>query len=85
MLTLLFLNAVGLRRTWDLRAYAGDGLALLTGRHRAYGYRHVERFLATIARGGAADVLTNALAAWATTLWRPMRPPRRWGVRHLLY
>jgi len=71
LLTLLFLNAVGLHRTWDLRGYAGDGLALLTGRDRAYSYRHVERFLAALARAGAAGPLTDALAAWTTTLWRP--------------
>jgi hypothetical protein len=40
LLTLLFLGAVGLHRTWDLRSYTGDGLALLTGRQRAYGYRY---------------------------------------------
>jgi len=28
-LTLLFLGAVGLSRTWDLRGYTADGLALL--------------------------------------------------------
>ncbi len=30
VLTLLFLGAVGLRRTWDLRGYTGDALALLS-------------------------------------------------------
>src|SRR2546421_11186388 len=30
VLTLLFLEAVGLRRTWDLRGYTGQALALLT-------------------------------------------------------
>ena len=49
LLTLLFLEAVGLRRTWDLRGYTGQALALLTGRRRAYGYRHTERFLAELA------------------------------------
>ena len=34
LLTLLFLEAVGLHRTWDLRGYTADGLALLTGRTR---------------------------------------------------
>ena len=38
LLTLLFLGVVGLRRPWDLRAYTGEALALLTGRRRAYGY-----------------------------------------------
>ena len=42
LLTLLFLEAVGLRRIWDLRGYTGQMLALLTNRHRAYGYRHTE-------------------------------------------
>ncbi len=32
LLTLLFLGAVGVRRTWGLRSYTGTGLALLTGR-----------------------------------------------------
>lgn len=45
LLTLLLLNAVGLRRTRDLRGYTGDALGLLTGRPRAYGYWHTERFL----------------------------------------
>jgi hypothetical protein len=69
--TLLFLGAVGLRRTWDLRGYSGDGLALLTGRRRAYGYRHVERFLAGVAQAGGAAGLTGALAAWTAALWLP--------------
>jgi hypothetical protein len=70
LLTLLFLGAVGLRRTWDLRGYTGAALALLTGRERAYGYRTVERFLAALAAGGGADLLTDALAGWTTALWR---------------
>jgi hypothetical protein len=70
LLTLLFLNAVGLRRTWDLRGYAGDGLGLLTGQRRAYGYRHVERYLTGIARGDGAAALTDALATWTTSLWQ---------------
>ncbi len=64
LLTLLFLAAAGLRRTWDLRSYTGDALALLTGRLWAYGYRHVERFLALISRAGAGELLTDALARW---------------------
>ncbi|MDP9373200.1 MAG: hypothetical protein M3Q65_12265 [Chloroflexota bacterium] len=71
VLTLLFLGAVGLRRTWDLRGYTGDALALLTGRGRAYGYRHVERFLAAVARAGGAETLTDGVAAWAARLWSP--------------
>jgi len=61
LLTLLFLNAVGLRRTWDLRGYVGDALALLTGRDRAYGYRRVEHVLSDLARAGSADPLTDAM------------------------
>ena len=71
MLTLLFLGAVGLRRTWDLRGYTGQALALLTDRQLAYGYRHTERFLAELAQVGADEVLTEALASWTATLWKP--------------
>ena len=78
LLTLLFLNAVGLRRTWDLRGYTGDGLALLTGRRRAYGYRHVERFLADLAHADGAEPLTDALATWTAALW-PSRPSATGG------
>lgn len=74
VLTLLFLGVVGLRRTWDLRSYTGAALALLTGRLWAYGYRHVERFLALIARAGAAEPLTDAVACWTTRLWLPDQP-----------
>ena len=71
LLTLLFLSAVGLRRTWDLRSYAGSALALLTGRLCAYGYRHVEWFLAAIAHSGGAEPVTDALAQWTARLWCP--------------
>ncbi len=75
LLTLLFLPAVGLRRTRDLRGYTGDALGLLTGRERAYGYRHTERFLSATARAGGAEALTEALAGWTASLWRPgLRP-----------
>ncbi len=60
LLTLLFLNAVGLRRTRDLRGYTDQALGLLTGRRRAYGYWHTERFLAHLANTQGAEVLTNA-------------------------
>jgi hypothetical protein len=60
---------VGLHRTWELRSYIGGGLALLTGRSRAYGYRSAERFLSELARSGGADALTDALAGWTTRLW----------------
>jgi hypothetical protein len=73
LLTLLFLTAVGLKRTWDLRSYTGTTLALLTGRVWAYGYRHVERFLVAVASAGGADRLTDALAQWTACLWVP--PP----------
>lgn len=80
LLTLLFLNAIGLRRTWELRSYTGAGLALLTRRQRAYGYWHTERFLAHVARAGGDAALTDALAAWTATLWprevpQPGQPP----------
>jgi hypothetical protein len=68
LLTLLFLGAVGLQRTWNLRGYTGAGLALLIGRQHTYSYRHVERFLSEVAQAGGAETLTDALAAWATRL-----------------
>jgi hypothetical protein len=71
LLTLLFLEAVGLRRTWDLRGYSGQSLALLTGRDRAYGYRSTERFLAELASVEADAPLTEALARWTASLWEP--------------
>ena len=73
LLTLLFLPAVGLRRPYDLRAYSGDALALLTTRQCAYGYRHTERFLAELARLRADAPLTEALAHWTAALWKPGR------------
>jgi len=69
LLTLLFLGAVGLQRTWDLRGYTADGLALLTGRTRAYGYRFTEAFLSQVAYCDGAECLTDALARWTTQLW----------------
>ncbi len=71
LFTLLFLGVVGLQRTWDLRGYTGDALALLTGRKRAYGYFHTERFLAEVAGSNGAERLTNTLAQWTTRLWQP--------------
>ena len=70
VLTLLFLGVVGLHRTWDLRGYTGDGLALLSGRKRAYGYFHTERLLSQMAQANQAETLTDALAAWTASLWR---------------
>jgi hypothetical protein len=71
LLTLLFLGVVGLRRPWDLRGYAQEGLALLTTRRQAYGYRTIERFLTEVAQAGGADALTDTLARWTTQLWKP--------------
>jgi hypothetical protein len=73
LLTLLFLPAVGLRRTCDLSWYTGDALGLLTGRWRAYGFWQAERFLSQLARAGAEETLTDALAAWTCQLWSLQR------------
>ncbi len=74
-MTLLFLPAVGLKRTRELRGYTGDALALLAGRERAYSYRHTERFLAAVARAGGAESLSDALAGWTARLWQQgLRP-----------
>jgi hypothetical protein len=59
LLTLLFLGAGGLCRTWDLRGYTGDALGLLTGRKRAYGYAHVERFLSQFSIAGPTICATR--------------------------
>jgi hypothetical protein len=79
-LTLLFLGAVSLRRPCDLKRYTGDALGLLTGRRRAYGFWHTERFLSQVARSGGDETLTDALAAWTSKLWpvgpsQPGSPP----------
>src|SRR5205823_4734096 len=76
LLTLLFLGAAGLQRTWDLRGYTADGLALLTGRTRAYGYRYTEAFLSQVARADGAERFTDTLACWTTHLWHPMGETR---------
>jgi hypothetical protein len=70
VLTLLSLGVVGLRRTWDLRGYAGDALGLLSGRKRAYGYLHTERMLSAVARAQGDEVFTDALARWTAQLWQ---------------
>jgi len=70
VLTLWLLNAVGLHRTSDLRSYTGDALGLLTGRKRAYGYFHTERFLAHLAKRGGAEHFTDALGKWTSHLWQ---------------
>ena len=69
MLTLLFLPLSGLRRTHDLRGYTADALAVVTGRHRAYGYCHTERFLSQFAKAEGAEALTTALGSWTAHLW----------------
>ena len=85
LLTVLFLAVVGVRRTWDLRSYTGTALALLTGRTCAYGYRHVERFLALLAQAGAAVTFTTALARWTTQLWRTSTDPTASASTPLVY
>ncbi len=80
LLTLLFLGAVGLSRTWDLRGYTADGLALLTGRTHAYGYRYTEMFLSQVGRADGAERFTDALACWATQLWHSTENPE--GAEH---
>jgi len=70
LLTLLFLNAAGLQRPWDLRTYTGSELGVLTGRSRPYSYRHVERFLRRLATANADEAFTAALARWTSTLWQ---------------
>jgi len=75
LLTLLFLGVVGLHRTWDLRGYTADGLALLTGRKRAYGYRYTEAFLSQVAHADGAERFTDTLAQWTTHLWHASEEP----------
>jgi hypothetical protein len=69
--TLLFLGAVGLDHTWDLRSYTGDALGVLTDRSRAYGYFHTERFLSQVAQADGAETFTDGLAQWTARLWKP--------------
>lgn len=69
--TLLFLGVSGLQRTWDLRGYTAEGLALLTGRTRASSYRYTETFLSQVARADGAERFTEMLGSWATHLWHP--------------
>ena len=53
------------------QSYTGQALALLTNRQIAYGYHHTERFLTELAQVGADEVLTQALASWTASLWKP--------------
>jgi hypothetical protein len=75
LLTLLFFGVVGLYRTWDLRSYTADGLALLSGRKRAYGYRYTEAFLSQVAHADGAVRFTDTLAQWTTHLWHASEEP----------
>ncbi len=75
VLTLLFMSAVGIERSWDLRSYTADGLALLTGRKRAYGYHYTEAFLSQLAKASGAERWTDALAHWTTQLWHSPEEP----------
>jgi hypothetical protein len=70
LLTLLFLNAVGLHRPWDLRTYTGSALGRLSGRPQPYSYRHVERFLRILAIANADEAFTAAFAQWTSDLWQ---------------
>ena len=72
--TLLFLPLAGLKRPWDLRCYTGPHLALLTGRSKAYGYHHTERFLAQVAKTDTSLTFTKAVANWTTLLWQLSQP-----------
>jgi hypothetical protein len=67
--TLLFLGVVGLQRPWQLRSYSGDGLALLSGRSRTYGYEYSERFLAQVTQAGGDQACMVAVAQWSHQLW----------------
>jgi hypothetical protein len=69
LLTLLFFPLGDLHRTHDLRGYTGNALAVVTGRHRAYGYCHTERFLSQLAKAKGSEVLTTALGSWTAHLW----------------
>jgi len=71
MLTLLFLPLSGVHRTHDLRGYTADALAVVTGRKRAYGYCHTERFLSQFAKANGSEALTTALGSWTAHLWHP--------------
>ena len=75
VLSLLFMSAVGIERSWDLRSYTADGLALLTGRKRAYGYHYTEAFLSQLAKASGAERWTDALAHWTTQLWHSPEEP----------
>jgi len=69
--TLLFMPVVKQFKPYDLRSYSGDALALLSGRKRAFGYIHTERFLSQLACSSQfATVLTKTMAKWTAELWQ---------------
>jgi hypothetical protein len=53
--------------------YTDEALGLWTGRRRAYGYWHTERFLTHLANAGGAEELTSALGKWTAALWQEAR------------
>ena len=67
--TLLFMPVAAVFRPYDLRSYSGDGLSLLSGRTRAFGYVHTERFLSQLARADADEQATSVLSEWIAGLW----------------
>jgi hypothetical protein len=81
---LLYLGAVGLDRPLDRSRYTGDGLGVLTGRPRAYGYFHTERFLSQVAQAEGADTFTDGLAQWTARLWN-LPAASTQEVEHLYY
>jgi hypothetical protein len=44
-------------------------LGVVTGRYRAYGYCHTERFLSQLAKANGSEALTTALGSWTAHLW----------------
>jgi hypothetical protein len=80
VLTLLFLEVVSLHRTWDLRGYTGEGLALLSSRKRAYGYQYIEAFLSQVASAGGAESFTDVLIRWTTHLWDTSEEQRAYYI-----
>src|SRR5260370_8568213 len=67
----MFIEGVGLTGTWKYGGYTVEALAVVTGRPKAPGHRRIERFLAELAKPGADDALTQALASWTASLWKP--------------
>lgn len=67
-------SCFSLWRVWSVpgicAARPGDGLALLSGRSRAYGYRQRERFLTDWTQAGGAARMTELLATWTAQTWK---------------